>query len=195
MRPNDAYRSVSLTKTLRGVLLTSFCFFKTDAITGLRMTRRQAAAIAFILIASLCMVGCTSQKPQQATPTAIPTDTALSGLVIKATPALVPQIISETAHAPDHEFFGFNVTIENIDASATQVGPKNFQIEDSKGIIDGVAIAPVQIVGVCMLSTNTMKPDDTVNGIVVLDVPQGHQWTKLVYYNGANVIKIPLRVY
>lgn len=159
------------------------------------MTRRKAAAIALILIASLCVVGCTSQKPQQTTPTAIPTNAAQSGLVIRATPARVPQTISEKAHAPDHEYFAFNVTVENIDAPATQIGPENFQIEDLKGAIDGVAIAPVQTAGVRMLSTTTMKPGDTVNGVVVLDVPKGHQWTKLVYYNGANVTKIPLRVY
>jgi hypothetical protein len=159
------------------------------------MIQRQAVAVALVLTASLLVAGCTSQKPQQTTPTAILTNAAQSGLVIRATPAQVPQTISEATHAPDHQFFSFNVTIENIDASATRIGPENFQIKDSKGAIAGVAATPVQIAGVRMLSTTTLQPGDTVNGVVVLDVPQGHQWTKLVYYNGSNVTEIPLRVY
>jgi hypothetical protein len=105
------------------------------------MTRRKAVAVALILIASLFVAGCASQKPQQTTPTAIPTNTAQNGSVTRATPARVPQTISEAAHAPDHQFFGFNVTVENIDAPATRISPENFQIKDSKGAVDGVAVA------------------------------------------------------
>lgn len=159
------------------------------------MTRRKAVAIPLVLIASLFVAGCASQKPQQTTPTAIPTNTAQNGLVIRAAPARVPQTISEASHAPDHQFFGFSITVENIDAPATRISPENFQIKHSKDAIDRVTVAPVQNAGVRMLSTTTMQPGDTVNGIVVLDVPQGHQWTKLVHYNGCNVTEIPLRVY
>jgi hypothetical protein len=159
------------------------------------MTGRTTVIIGLVIIASLFIAGCTWQKPQQTTPTPMPTNTAQLGLVIQATPARVPQSINEGPHAPDHEFFGFNVTIENIDARNARVSPDNFQIKDLKGEIDGVAVAPVQTAGVSMLSTTTMQPGDTANGLVILDVPRGHQWTKLVYYSGSNATEIPLRVY
>lgn len=159
------------------------------------MTRRTAVIIGLVVIASLLIVGCTSQISQQVTPTAAPTNTPPSGLIIRATPARVPQAIDDGPHAPDHEFFGFNVTIENVNAPNARVGPNNFQIKDLKGAIDGVAVAPVQTAGVRMLSTTTMQPGDTVNGVIILNVPQGHQWTKLVYYDGSNATEIPLRVY
>ncbi len=159
------------------------------------MTGRKAVIIAFVIFASLLIVGCTSQISQQVTPTAAPSNTPPSGLVIRATPARVPKAIDDGPHTPDHEFFGFNVTIENVNAPNALVGPNNFQIKDLKGATDGVAVAPVQTAGVRMLSTTTMQPGDTVNGLVILDVPQGHQWTKLVYYSGSNATEIPLRVY
>ena len=159
------------------------------------MTGRKAVISAFVIFASLLIVGCTSQISQQVTPTAAPTNTPPSGLVIRATPARVPQSIDEGPHAPDHEFFGFNVTIENVNEPNARVGPDNFQIKDLRGGIAGVAVAPVQTAGVRMLSNTTMQPGDTLNGVVVLDVPQGHQWSELVYYNGSNMTEIPLRVY
>ncbi|MEI7828036.1 MAG: hypothetical protein WCI87_09675, partial [Euryarchaeota archaeon] len=85
--------------------------------------------------------------------------------------------------------------VEDIDAPDIRISPENFRIKDLRGTIEGVAVAPVQTGGVRMLSNTTLQPGDTINGVVVLDVPQGHQWTKLLYYSESNITEIPLRVY